>query len=471
MALGGRFSRSRGGLRSGLEAVFGFCFRRGHVLSPSVKAPCLGLALAASIIFAAPAQAQVNVMVNFTGHSGSAPGAVPKGSMILSGSTLFGFTSTGGSNDYGVIFSVNTDGSGYNVVHHFSGPSNTDGNTPHHGYLTLLDDTIIRPMLNGGASGQGTIFSVTTSGSNQTPVYTFTGSSAAPTSLGDGAQPHSGMLAGAGGTYYGMTAAGGAHGGGVLYSFSASTGAVTSLYSFDPTTGSNSHGQLIWDSTGTKLLGMTRQGGTGTGNSNTSNEPPGTIFSFNPQTSEYTTLFNFNAAVADSPYYTDHGILTLGTGTNSTTVFGMTEFGGTNDDGAIFAISETGGSITTLHSFSGSSDNGKHPFGSLTLGPNGLLYGMTRDGGTSDDGVIFSIAQDGTGFTLLASLDNTTGINPIDNLTFSADGLTLYGLTQNGGTDNQGTIFSLAIPEPSASTLCALGAVATGLAALRRRRR
>lgn len=392
--------------------------------------------------------------------------------MILSGSTLFGFTSTGGSNDYGVIFSVNTDGSGYNVIHHFSGPSNTDGNTPHHGYLTLLDNTIIRPMLNGGGDGQGTIFSVTTSGSNQTPVYTFSGSSSAPTALGDGAQPHSGMLAGANGVYYGITAAGGAHSGGVIYSFSASTGAVSTLYAFDPTTGSNSHGQLIWDSTGTKLLGMTRQGGTGTGNSNTNNEPPGTIFSFNPQTAEYTTLFNFNAAVADSPYFTDHGDLTLGTGSHSTTVFGMTEFGGANDDGAIFAISETGGGITTLHSFSGSFADGKHPFGSLTLGPNGLLYGMTRDGGASDDGVIFSIAQDGTGFTLLASLDNTTGINPIDNLTFSADGQTLYGLTQNGGTDNQGTIFSLglaSVPEPGSLALCLLGAAVAGVSAFRRR--
>ena len=53
-------------------------------------------------------------------------GATPYGSLTLVGSRLYGMTSTGGSggisgggSGYGVIFAIDTDGSNYQVLHHF----------------------------------------------------------------------------------------------------------------------------------------------------------------------------------------------------------------------------------------------------------------------------------------------------------------------------------------------------------------
>ena len=391
----------------------------------------------------------VQVLLNFTGTGGEYPGGDPWGSLVLDGSTLYGFTSKGGraNQDGGVIFAFDTAGSVYTVLASFAVDDPT-GYQPHHGFVTLDNGNLIRPLTYGGADNNGSVFSVGTDGSNPTVNYLFTGSATAPTSLGDGSQPHSGLMSAGDGLYYGLTAIGGTNSAGTLYSYDASTGAVTTLYAFTAETGNDPHDQLIFDSTGTLLLGMTRQGGTGAGNSNTNGKAPGVIFSFNPTTGQYSDLYNFTSTGCGSspstgctPYFSDHGILALGS--TGTTVFGMTEYGGTEDLGAVFAFDPADpSSLTVLHSFGGNPD-GELPFGSLVLNPvDGYLYGMTSAGGTSGDGTVFRIGQDGTGYAVLASFSSSTGTNPLDDVTFTADGTMLYGLTQNDGAGN-GTLFSL----------------------------
>jgi uncharacterized repeat protein (TIGR03803 family) len=401
---------------------------------------------------AGAAAGPVQVLLNFTGTGGDFPGDDPKGSMVLNGSTLYGFTSQGGTgtDNGGVVFAFDTDTNTYTVLASFSANGST-GSQPHHGFATLDGGTLIRPLYFGGQYSNnnynGSVFSVQANGSDPVADYVFTGSATAPTALGDGGQPHSGLLSAGSGLYYGLTAIGGTNSVGTLYSYDAATGAVTTLYAFTQNTGFDPHGQVIFDSTGTLLLGLGRQGGTGVGNSDTGGEVPGVIFSFNPTTMEYTDLYNFTSTGCSStpstectPYFSDHGILTLGTGSNATTVFGMTEYGGTDNLGTVFSFSETDAStLNVLYSFQGDTD-GENPFGSLVLNPiDGYLYGMTSAGGTSAGGTVFRIGQDGSGYTVLASLSSSTGIKPIDNVTFTADGTTLYGLTQEGGSGSCGT--------------------------------
>jgi len=50
-------------------------------------------------------------------------------SLILSGSTLYGMTSGGGSDDAGTIFSIGTNGSNFKLLHSFTN-SASDGNSP-----------------------------------------------------------------------------------------------------------------------------------------------------------------------------------------------------------------------------------------------------------------------------------------------------------------------------------------------------
>lgn len=122
-------------------------------------------------------------------------------------------------------------------------------------------------------------------------------------------------------------------------------------------------------------------------------------------------------------------------------IFGMTEFGGTNDQGVIFSFNVVSGQFSKIHDFN-STASGANPTGSLVFASDGKLYGMTRAGGTSNSGVIFRINTDGTGFTKLIDLDASSGTFPLGSLIQHADGI-LYGMTSTGGSSGFGTIFSL----------------------------
>jgi uncharacterized repeat protein (TIGR03803 family) len=73
---------------------------------------------------------------------------------------------------------------------------------------------------------------------------------------------------------------------------------------------------------------------------------------------------------------------------------------------------------------------------------------MTKFGGVNNDGVVFQVNADGTGFSLLHEFAGGAlgGANPDGSLLFFND--TLYGMTSNGGIGDRGVVFSVAIPEP-----------------------
>ena len=57
--------------------------------------------------------------------------------------------------------------------------------------------------------------------------------------------------------------------------------------------------------------------------------------------------------------------------------------------------------------------NGKYPFGDL-FSDGSFLYGITQNGGTNDNGVVFKIKPDGTGYSKL--LDFTGSGTPVGSL-------------------------------------------------------
>jgi uncharacterized repeat protein (TIGR03803 family) len=92
-------------------------------------------------------------------------------------------------------------------------------------------------------------------------------------------------------------------------------------------------------------------------------------------------------------------------------------------------------------------------YGRLTQGTDGNVYGTTEYGGTNGDGTIFRVSPSGSGYTVLWNFDGaTTGANPIGGLTLSSVDGNFYGATFDGGTygDSLGTLFSW---NPSTSTL------------------
>jgi len=77
------------------------------------------------------------------------------------------------------VFAINTDGSGFTNLHSFtaySGDShtNSDGFYPLAG-LILSENTLYGVADGGGTSGTGTIFKLTTNGTDFTTLYNFSG--------------------------------------------------------------------------------------------------------------------------------------------------------------------------------------------------------------------------------------------------------------------------------------------------------
>ena len=121
-------------------------------------------------------------------------------------------------------------------------------------------------------------------------------------------------------------------------------------------------------------------------------------------------------------------------------LYGMTTFGGANDSGCVFSIHTDGTGYKDLHDFNLA--DGAIPSGDLTISGN-VMYGMTAVGGKYNGGTIFSINTNGSGFTKLYDFNftDTTGGGPGGSLVLS--GNKLYGMTYGGGPSDDGTVFSI----------------------------
>jgi len=124
----------------------------------------------------------------------------------------------------------------------------------------------------------------------------------------------------------------------------------------------------------------------------------------------------------------------------------MTSAGGTDDYGVIFKMDTNGSNYTNLHGFGGS-DDGRYPFGSLTLS-GGTLAGMTYEGGSNNMGVIFIMATNSSNYANLHHFAGGSGdgSTPLGSLV-KVDAY-YYGMTYSGGSNNWGVVFKL-VPEPT----------------------
>jgi uncharacterized repeat protein (TIGR03803 family) len=134
--------------------------------------------------------------------------------------------------------------------------------------------------------------------------------------------------------------------------------------------------------------------------------------------------------------------------TDGSNNFYGTTTSGANNSGSIFKLTTSGttGSLTDLYDFSGFSDGGDVEAG-LTWGPDGNLYGTTRQKNFSSTGTIFKISKSGI-FSSLVSFTGTNGnalgYDPLSALTLGGDG-NLYGTTRIGGVYNLGTVFRVSL--------------------------
>jgi len=383
---------------------------------------CLGLACAA-------ARGQFDIVHAFAGGNNDGQGPGQNSGVAASGSTLYGMTQLGGTDNVGVLFKVNTNGSGYQVLRKFAGkaPGLNDDGSVTDGALPLgtpvISGTTLYGMTSmGGADGFGTIFKVETNGTGFALLHSFL------ISGNDGHLPIGSLLLD-GDVLYGLTPSGGTVSAiGTLFSIHTDGSNYLKLHDFDVANDGIVTPQGSLTISGTTLYGTCQMGGPIGG---------GGVFRIETNGTGYQVVHNFVGSGTDG--YGPTGPLVV----DGTTIYGTTQSGGAGGVGCVFRMDTSGANAQLLKSFTISSYS---PYGGLVLDGT-TLYGMNHSGDlTGGAGCVFKLGVDGSGYE---------NIHPFKFPITMADGMwpwgtpiligdTLYGTTPLGGSSaNGGCVFSL----------------------------
>ncbi|MDP8236632.1 MAG: hypothetical protein P9M08_09625 [Candidatus Erginobacter occultus] len=395
------------------------------------------IVLAVSFPLCASSQTGFQVLHSFAGQTGN-DGSEPQCTLVSDGSRLYGTTYYGGYFDYGTLFSLLPDGSDYRVLHHFG--DQTDPVAGPSGVLVSDGSVLYGTASYGGSNYFGVVFSLQTDGTGYTELHDF---AAYP---GDGVRPQGGV-SGDGTMLYGTTMWGGDYlFGGTVFAVDPNPSSASVLHSFPdfPEDGILPYAAPILASG--VLYGTTAQGPEPVGTPVPPGADAGVLYSLQTDGSSYAILHTFGSQTddGDGPF---GGLLSDGT-----RIYGTTGYGGAAGYGTVFSLNPDGSDYAVLHSFALFTGDGVIPSAGLVSDAT-RLYGTATYGGAAGyyyGGTIFALNKDGSDYTILHDFSLQTdqgyslfftGLLLLDN--------TLYGMTNSGGDYDYGVIFSYTLPSPT----------------------
>jgi uncharacterized repeat protein (TIGR03803 family) len=249
---------------------------------------------------------------------GGSDGANPRAGLLLaSDGVLYGTASSGGAGNKGLIFKINTNGTGYTSLRSFLGAP-TDGASPQGALIEGVDGALYGTTRNGGTNNLGTVFKIDKGGSNYSMLKSLTSAT--------GTNPVAGLIEGSDHVLYGTAYGGGLSGQGTVFKLNENGTGFGVLMNFaaTPGDGKNPAGSLAEGTDGT-LYGTTYSGGA-------SNQ--GTIFKLNTNGGGYAVLWSFS-------YFPNPGginpLAGLARGVDGG-FYGTTSSGGDRGPGTVFSL-------------------------------------------------------------------------------------------------------------------------------------
>jgi uncharacterized repeat protein (TIGR03803 family) len=372
----------------------------------------------------------VNYAVTYTFNNNGIDGKNPETALVQGpDGTLYGTTYFGGTNNEGSVFSLSPAGTGYTQLHSFL-TNGIDGQVPT-ALLRGTDGMLYGTTPIGGTNNVGTVFRLNSNGSGYSLLHTFV-------TNGIDGRNAVGLLQGNDANLYGIAKSGGTNNVGLVFKMNTSGGAYTLLHVFITNGVDGQHVLALAQGSDNLLYGATSSGGSNNF---------GTVFKMNTNGGAYAVLHAFlnNGVDGQLPEVVFQG--------RDGMLYGVCQYGGSNNVGTVFKLDASGGTHTLLHTFSSTGYDGKYPTG-LMQANDGNLYGTTTQGGIYNIGTIFKLNSDGSGYAVAHNFDTTVylnlsanqidGLSPRASLWQGLDGA-LYGTTTAGGTNNAGIIFRLAL--------------------------
>lgn len=388
----------------------------------------------------------------------------PVGALVDGGDGfLYGATQLGGTgvtNPAGTVFRITPGGT---LTSLYTFDFQVTGDEPFAGVVRLDDGTLLGTT-RGSGSFNGSVYRLGTAGF--TNLHSFSGFFGGQ----DGGHPEATLVEGGDGNLYGTTSDGGEHNIGTIYRIDA-LGDYEIVHSFNGSLGVQDgaypRAALVRGDDGA-LYGTTTQNGP-----TQPSAASGTVFRFEPETSDVTTLHGFHDSDGAAP----NTALVKGA---DGFLYGTASSGGAHNAGTVFRIREDGTGFQVLHAFEFTNGDGTSPVG-LVAGSDGNLYGTTTAGGSGFIGTVFRQRPNGGYETVLSfPLADTGGYGPRGPLVQASDG-DFYGTTYLGGAPSAkcaggcGTVFripgeGILVPEPDAGSGVLVAELGLGAVVLRRRR-
>ncbi|MGC3945749.1 MAG: T9SS type A sorting domain-containing protein [Chryseolinea sp.] len=330
---------------------------------------------------------------------------------------VIGTSLEGAAGNSGAIFSISTNGGTVDYLKQY--PERT-APLPAAGFIKASDGKYYGLFRQGGNENGGQIVSMTDAFTGATPIFEFTQQS--------GIIPAGNLFEGSDGFLYGATTRGGEYDFGTLFRIAKDGSSFTVIYSFSNLSGFDSGGPM--QASNGRLYGTTTQAGP---------SGYGVVYSITTDGSDFRILYRFPAEFVAVTGFNSSGELVQGT---DGALYGTRMYGAGSSYGSVYKINPDGSGFTVLKDFNDALF-GIRPAGRLMFASDGRIYGTTFGGGTSNSGVIYSLLPSGSDFRVQFTFDGMTGKYPYSALTEGSDGR-LFGTTYMGGATDNGTIFAVA---------------------------
>ncbi|HVV74334.1 MAG TPA: choice-of-anchor tandem repeat GloVer-containing protein, partial [Verrucomicrobiae bacterium] len=290
------------------------------------------------------------------------------GRVIVSSDTLYGVAAKGGWYNYGTLFKIKTDGTGFTVLRHFNNPDML----PQDG-LVVSGNTLYGVVSSGGSNGYGAVFTIKTDGTAFSLLHSF--------KYNEGSGPLAGLTL-AGDTLYGVTPYQGI-GAGTVFKLRTDGSGFAVLHTINIPQG---------DAGGPcDLLCVSGNSVYGTSGSTTTT---GAIFRVNIDGTGFTNLHYFYPAPGGTQTNVD-GRVPRALTVVGQTLYGTAAGGGYYANGVLFKLNTDGSGFMPLYQFPDTPNTratnftGTTPAGPLTIVGN-TLYATAANGGTNGRGSVLS---------------------------------------------------------------------------------
>ena len=350
-------------------------------------------------------------------------GAGPAARMLAVEQTLYGTLSSGGSVAGGALFSLDPATGTTNILYQFTGNNGADPQSS----LVSSGGLLYGTTSGGGAYSHGSVFSLAIASNAVTTLHSFSGAGSAINAVNGGLA----VIASQG---FGTSYQGGAYGLGAVFHLDPAAGTLTNIYSF---TGGSDGGapRAAPAAIGSTLYGTTTIGGS------TGGAPlRGTIYSYKLNSSAFSALYSFGQSGSFRDGYNPTGALI----DVNNVLWGLAEYGGFGGlpAGTLFAFDPANNYESSQYDFGQNMNNDADtPIGALVYA-NGLFWGASIYGGTSNNGAVFSYnPATGVESILHSFAGGTDGAHCSGGLV--EDNGLLYGVVDQGGAFNIGAIYSV----------------------------